>query len=123
MAICPYSSLLFVTATANEKMDNWISCHVKALDYLGTDWHHRAGSRPTVWSTQELFAYKFLALRTLWSLWASVHRRRSFLKSYVISIVLILIGSLLVLAAAIGVARFPDTMSRRSLRRGRARSR
>lgn len=30
----------------------------------------------------------------------------------VISIVLILIGSLLVLAAAIGVARFPDTMSR-----------
>ena len=35
VAICPYSSLLFVTATANEKMDNWISCHVKALDYLG----------------------------------------------------------------------------------------
>ncbi len=32
VAICPYSSLLFVTATANEKMDNWISCHVKALD-------------------------------------------------------------------------------------------
>lgn len=34
VAICPYSSLLFVTATANEKMDNWIACHVKALDYL-----------------------------------------------------------------------------------------
>lgn len=31
----PFSSLLFVTATANEKMDNWISCHVKTLDYLG----------------------------------------------------------------------------------------
>lgn len=35
VAICPYSSLLFVTATANERMDNWIACHVKALEYLG----------------------------------------------------------------------------------------
>mgnify|MGYP001758014465 CR=1 FL=1 len=35
VAICPYSSLLSVSATANEKMDNWMSCHVKSLDYLG----------------------------------------------------------------------------------------
>lgn len=35
VAVCPYSSLLFVVATANEKMDAWIDCHVKALNYLG----------------------------------------------------------------------------------------
>ncbi|BAC18923.1 integrase core domain protein [Corynebacterium efficiens YS-314] len=35
IAVCPYSGLLFATATANEKMPAWIDCHVRALNYLG----------------------------------------------------------------------------------------
>ena len=35
VAVCPYSGLLFAKATRNEKMANWIDCHVATLDYLG----------------------------------------------------------------------------------------
>ncbi|WP_237559420.1 hypothetical protein [Corynebacterium pilosum] len=35
VAVCPYSGLLFAKAARNEKMDNWIDCHVATLNYLG----------------------------------------------------------------------------------------
>lgn len=35
IAVCPYSGLLFATASENEKMPAWINCHVQALNYLG----------------------------------------------------------------------------------------
>lgn len=35
VAVCPYSGLLFAKAASNEKMTNWIDCHVATLDYLG----------------------------------------------------------------------------------------
>lgn len=35
VAVCPYSGLLFAKAARNEKMANWIDCHVATLEYLG----------------------------------------------------------------------------------------
>lgn len=35
VAVCPYSGFLFAKATNNEKMGNWIDCHVAALNHLG----------------------------------------------------------------------------------------
>ena len=35
VAVCPYSGLVFAKAANNEKMPNWIDCHVATLNYLG----------------------------------------------------------------------------------------